>query len=336
MSEIVLATRIAFEKGEEVFRHTRQFEIRKVPSDEESVAEAVLANRSRAVIIGSVPYRGPLYEALSKSAGSEPGLIARFGVGHDNVDKRVAREHNLFVTTTPRTLDISVAEHTMWLLGSLVKDLPASDARFRAGEFVAPQGSEVCGKTLGIVGFGQIGRAVARIAHFGFSMRVIAADQRSVAELEASEGIGIEQIKAALGVEQYTDDVDAVLRESDAVTIHVSASEATRNLIDARRLGLMKPSAVLINTSRGPVVDEAALYEALRARRIGGAALDVFLVEPYEPSPTGCDLRSLDNVVLSPHSASNTHEANRRMAEACVANVAHFLAGRIDKLSRVD
>jgi phosphoglycerate dehydrogenase-like enzyme len=167
-------------------------------------------------------------------------------------------------------------------------------------------------------------------------MRVIAADQRSAAELEASEGKPLDQIKVSLGVERYTDDVDAVFRDSDVVAIHVSASEATRNMIDARRLGLMKPSAVLINTSRGSVVDEAALYEALRARRIAGAALDVFQAEPYEPSAAGCDLRSLDNLVLSPHTASNTREANRRMAEACVANVAHFLAGRIDQLPRVD
>jgi lactate dehydrogenase-like 2-hydroxyacid dehydrogenase len=195
---------------------------------------------------------------------------------------------------------------------------------------------ELAGKTLGILGFGVIGRRVARIAHFGFGMRVLAADCRPVREMEEQEGKSIEAVKADLGVDLYTCDLEPVLRESDILSIHLPATEKTGDFINADRISLLKTGALVVNTARGAVVDENALFEALSDGRLGGAALDVFQNEPYQPMTPEKDLRTLPNVVLTPHVASNTREANDRMAKACLDNIANFFNGHIDRLTRVD
>ncbi len=128
---------------------------------------------------------------------------------------------------------------------------------------------------------------------------------------------------------------EELFRESDVISIHLPSNADTRHFINETRLSWMKPTAVLINTARGAVLDEAALYDALAARRLAGAALDVFEIEPYQPVAPGKDLRTLDNVVMTPHIGSNTREANRRMAEMCLENVRHFLAGELKQLTRV-
>ena len=167
-------------------------------------------------------------------------------------------------------------------------------------------------------------------------MRVLAADCRPPEELEKQEGKSLDQIKAAFGLDLYTSDADAVLRQAQFVTVHLPATRETRRFIDRRRLGLMKPGAMLINTARGAVLDEDALYDALAEGRLAAAALDVFEWEPYKPVSAEKDLRKLQNVVLTPHAASNTWEANRRIAECALGNVAKFFAGRLDELNRVD
>ncbi len=336
MNEIVLVTQDAFPRCESTFRRQRALEILVCDEDEESLAEEVRQRQCRAVIVGGVPYRGPLYEALSDAGGSGGGLIARFGVGHDGIDKALAREKNVLVANTPGVLDVSVAEHALWLLGSLSRSLPSLDSQLKAGEFTGPEGIELDGKTLAIVGFGQIGRNLARMAHFGLSMRVLAADCRPIEDLEKCEGKTIEEITNSLGVELYTTDIETVLREADFVSLHVPATAQTQHLINKIALSQMKPSAMLINTARGSVVDEIALYDALVEERIAAAALDVFENEPYEPVSPEKDLRTLENVVLTPHTASNTQEANRRMAQAAMDNVANFFAGRIDQINLVE
>jgi lactate dehydrogenase-like 2-hydroxyacid dehydrogenase len=193
---------------------------------------------------------------------------------------------------------------------------------------------ELAGKTLGILGFGEIGRRVAAIAHFGFRMRVLAADVRSFSQMRQSGESELSAL-ARLGLACYTTDVQNVFRQSDVVTIHCSANAETRGFINAERLRWMKPGALLVNTARGSLVDEDALYDALAEGRLGGAALDVFQNEPYVPATAGKDLRSLDNVVLTPHIGSNTEEANRRMAQAALKNVLLFFEGRIDEMDRV-
>ncbi len=336
MAEIVLVTDTEFRKVETVFRAAGEFAVEPAPFPEEELAGAIRRRLSRAVIVGVERYRGPLYEALAAVAAGRGAIIARFGVGHDGIDKPQARREGIVVVNTPGVLDVSVAEHTMWLIGALARHVSSLDAQFRAGEFAGSAGMEIHGRVLGIIGFGAIGRRVAAMAHFGFGMQVMAADCLPAAALEERERRPLGEIRAAHGLSLYTDNVEDVLRQADVVTIHVSSGPRTRHLIDGRRLSLMQRHALLVNTSRGPVVDEVALYDALQAARLGGAALDVFQTEPYQPPAPDKDLRTLGNVVLTPHVGSNTAAANRRMAEACLANVARFFAGRMDGLPRVD
>ncbi len=223
-----------------------------------------------------------------------------------------------------------------WLLGSLVKRVPRLDAGFRAGQFAGYTGVELCGKTLGLLGFGGIARAVTRIAHFGLGMRVLACGRRSPQQLEQDEGRPWAELHARWGLAEYTTDPDRICRESDAISIHLPAQVDTLQFVERPGLAQLKPTAWLINTSRGSVVNEAALHDALHEGQIAGAALDVFQAEPYVPVAPDKDLRQLDNVILTPHVGSNTQEANRRMAEASLANVRAFLGGRPDQLTRVD
>ncbi len=334
MSETILVTELGYRKGEAVFRAVESHRVICVPAGEAALADAVLANDCRAVIVGIDPYRGPLYEALARTADGRGALIARFGVGHDNIDKPLAVRHGIHVTNTPGALDASVAEHAFWLMGELARRVGRAEARLRSGDFSAPPGVELAGKTLGILGCGEIGRRAAVLGRFGFGMQVLAADIRPFDQLRLPD----ENDRAALarlGLERYTDDVEAVFGQSDIVSLHLSANEKTRQFIDARRLSWMKPTAVLINTARGSVVDEDALYDAIADGRLGGAGLDVFQNEPYVPVTADKDLRTLDNVVLTPHIGSNTREANRRMAETALKNVMLFFAGRIDEMNGV-
>lgn len=336
MSEIVLVTETEYRKAEEIFRGVRGFDVAPAPPQEDALAALVRVRGARVAIVGNEFYRGALYGALAEVAGGRGALLARFGVGHDGVDKALARQHGIIVTNTPGTLDASVAEHTLWLIGALVKRLAFHEARLRAGAFEQRRGIELCGKTLGIIGLGAIGRRVAAMAHLGFGMRVVAAGGASPAELERREGRPLAEALAALGVASYTDDLAAVLREADIVSLHLPSNAATRRIINAARLAQMKPAAMLINTARGAVVDEVALYDALASGRIAGAALDVFEVEPYQPAAPDKDLRTLENVALTPHIGSNTVEANQRMAQSSLASAASFLAGRLGDLPRVD
>lgn len=327
MGEIVLVTEKEFLKGEQVFRAVKECSFQPAPAAERVLATAVAAKRSRVVVVGVERYTGQLYEALGKMGGWRGALIARFGVGHDGINKSLARKNNIVVTNTPGVLDISVAEHTIWLMGCLARNISAMEARFRSGEFTSQTGRELNGKLLGIIGLGGIGRRVAAIAHFGLGMRVIAAGRRPQDRLGAT--------LSELGVERYTNDPDTVFRQADIVSIHLPSNAQTRHFVNAQRLALMKPDAMLINTARGAVLDEGALYDALASGRLAGAALDVYENEPYEPVSPKKDLRTLNNVVLTPHIGSNTIEANERMALACVANVLAFLSGRMDEMTTV-
>ncbi len=335
MSNIVLVTESEFRKGEEVFSSADGVELEPVAADEAALAVAVRARRCRAVIVGVQPYRRELYEALASVAGQGPAVIARFGVGHDSIDKQQALVHGIWVTNTPGVLDQSVAEHTIWLMGALARHLPSADGTLRAGAFGGATGMELGGKLLGIVGCGGIGRRVAAIAHFGLGMRVLATGRRSVERLEADLGLPRSEILARWGLEDYTNDAELAFREADVVSIHLPAISETRNYVNAERLEQMRPAALLVNTARGSIVEEGALFDTLAAGRIAGAALDVYQHEPYVPADPAKDLRRLGNVVITPHISSNTREANQRMALASLGNVIHFLAGRYDAMSLV-
>ncbi len=336
MAECILVTEKEFAKAECVFSSQSSFNVHSAPTEEQSLADLILAKKCRAVIVGVESYSGPLYEALGKTGQDVGAIIARFGVGHDGIDKKLTRKHDIVLTNTPGVLDISVAEHAIWLMGCLARHVALVDAKVKAGQFIARTGREIRGQTLGVIGFGAIGRRVAAMAHFGFQMKVLAADIRPAEELAKQEGKTFEQVKATYGITTYTDDVDAVLGEADVVSVHLPANPQTLNFFNAQRFSMMKCGAFFINTARGSIVDEKALYDALASGHLAGGGLDVFVNEPYKPVASDKDLRKLNNVVLTAHTASNTVESNERMAKACLENVACFFSNRLNKLTRAD
>jgi glyoxylate reductase len=242
--------------------------------------------------------------------------VANFGVGYNNIDVAAAARRGVMVTNTPGVLTESTADLAMALLLAVGRRIVASDRYTREGrfQFWVPfhfLGHEVSGTTLGIAGMGRIGQAVARRAR-GFDMKVLYHNRtRLPADLERS--LGAQWVQW-----------DRLLSESDYLSLHVPLTSETRHLIGATELGMMKPGAFLINTARGPVVDEAALLDALRSGRIAGAGLDVYENEP-ELTP---GLTDLDNVVLLPHVGSATVATRRRMAAMAVDNLLAGLAGR--------
>jgi glyoxylate reductase len=249
------------------------------------------------------------------SAGPRLRTVANIAVGFDNIDVDACTRRGVAVSNTPGVLDETTADFAWTLLMAVARRLIEGDALCRSGQWKGWNldqlvGGDIWGKTLGILGFGRIGRAVARRAS-GFGMRVIYNDAvRAPSEIES-------ELRA-----EYMER-DTVLREADFLSLHVPLLPETRGLIGPRELALMKPTAFLINTSRGPVVQEAALITALERRQIAGAALDVFEREPQ----IGHGLLR-PNVVLAPHLASASLETRTRMAMMAVENTIAFFEGR--------
>lgn len=241
-------------------------------------------------------------------------VIAKHGAGVDNIDVEAATKRGIPVVYTPFANTDAVADHTIGLMLSVAKRIAEADRALKLGSGWGVRyeliGTDVAHKTLGIVGLGRIGGTVAKRAR-GFEMRVLAYDPYVSAE------------KAALmGAELV--DLETLLRSSDFVTVHVPLTEETRRLIGRLELGLMKKGAFLINTSRGEVVDEAALVEALSKGRLSGAALDVLEREPAEPDNP---LVRMDSVVVTPHMAAHTRETLRNMAVTVAEDVIRVLKG---------
>lgn len=336
MTNCVLVTDKEYRKGSQVFAAAEELEVFAASAGEEALAGEVRQRGASAVVVGVERYAGPLYAALAEAAGDGAhALIARFGVGYDGIDLAQARDHGILVTNTPGVLDQSVAEHALWLVGCLARHIAAGDAAMRQDGFPSATGVELAGRTLGIVGFGAIAQRLARMAYLGLGMRVVAADLLPLEALAERTGSTPGQIREGTGVITVHNDAAAVVEQADVVSIHLPAVPATRHFVNAGLLARFQPGALLVNTARGILVDEAALYDALSAGALAGAALDVFEAEPYQPHQPEKDLRTLSNVVLTPHLGSSTVEANRRMAEACVANLRAFAAGRTDTLTRV-
>jgi len=242
-------------------------------------------------------------------------IVSNMAVGYDNIDLEAATARRVLVTNTPGVLTETTADFAFALLLATARRVVEGDHLARSGGWPTwhPSfllGQDVHGATLGIVGLGAIGTAVARRAR-GFAMRVLYSDSRPRPELEAELGASFAPL-------------DALLRESDFVSLHVPLTPQTHHLIGGRELGLMKPSAFLINTSRGPVVDQEALCEALRSHVIAGAGLDVAEVEPV---PDGDPLLELGNLVLTPHVASASVATRARMADIAADAILAVLQG---------
>ncbi len=250
------------------------------------------------------------------AAGESLRVISNYAVGHDNIDLAAATRRGVLVCNTPGVLTETTADLAWALLMAAGRRVVEADAYLRAGKWQSwsPQlllGQDVNGATLGIIGFGRIGQAVGRRAS-GFDMRVIYTDVTR--QPDAERAIGAEFV-----------DLQALLRESDFVSVHTPLNDETHHLIGAEELALMKPSAVLVNTARGPIVDGAALAEALRERRIFAAGLDVF---ESEPIPSDDPLLELDNVVLLPHIGSASIATRTRMANMAAANLIAGVKGQ--------
>ena len=241
-------------------------------------------------------------------------VVGRVGVGVERIDQDACAARGVAVCPATGANAITVAEYTIAALllawrGTFLASRRVIDGDWPRQEMI---GHDLAGKTLGLVGFGNIGRAVAKRAR-AFEMTVIASDPYVAPE---------EPAWRALGVRPVT--LEAVLRESDAVSLHAPLTEETRHIIDATAIARMKPGALLINTSRGGTVDEAAMVAALRAGQLGGAVVDVFEREPLD-AETGAAFAGVPNLILTPHIAGLTEESNQRVSAVTVANVLRVL-----------
>jgi glyoxylate reductase len=243
-------------------------------------------------------------------------IVSNVAVGYNNLDVAAATKRGVMMTNTPGVVDDATADLTWALILAAARGVPFADRTVRAGKWKRWRmmeflGEDIYGKTIGIIGFGRIGRGVARRA-MGFNMKVLYASRSRASD-------SIEQELRASYVDKNT-----LLRESDVVTLHLPLFQETRHYIGAAELALMKKTAVLVNASRGPVVDEKALVRALKARRIAAAGLDVYEQEPaLSPGLTG-----LPNVALTPHIGSGTFETRLKMSTMAVTNCIAGLTGQ--------
>ena len=278
------------------------------PLDEASIRQAAE---------GCVGIVSQLMDPIRETVLSTPGLksVSNVAVGFDNVDVAAATSHKVMVTNTPGVLDDSTADFAFTLLMATARRIVEADSFTRSGRFRGwaidmMLGQDIFGATLGIVGVGRIGRGVAHRAK-GFNMRVLYYDPQPLPR-EAEEQLGATRV-----------DLGRLIAESDFISIHVPLTQETHHLFSTQQFNQMKRNAVLVNTSRGPVVDEAALVEALKGRKLAGAGLDVYEREPaVHPG-----LTPMPNVVLAPHIASATVRTRSEMSAMAARNMATAVRG---------
>ncbi len=325
MKNIILITQPEYDKALPVFANSPEIECGPVSPDEATLAEAIRATGCRAVILGVDLYKDELYQALTENAGEEAALIVRFGFGTDGINKPLAKAKGITLVNTPVDIQTSVAELTLFHIGSLMRHIPQLNSSIHAGSFTPIRGRELNGQTALIIGGGKIGMKVMRMLHQGFDVSTLVCDSRPEADWLENTGSSREVLRETFGIKEYSQNLDVLLPRADIVSIHLPLTPETKNLIGPAQLAQMKPGSVLLNIGRGGIVDEAALYDALSSGHLAGAATDVFVNEPYEPISPDKDLRTLENIVLTPHCGSDTVEANARMASSAVTQAAQFL-----------
>ncbi|AEC01265.1 phosphoglycerate dehydrogenase [Parasphaerochaeta coccoides] len=265
---------------------------------EEKIGEA------DAIIAGLEPYTAELLAKATKLK-----VLSRYGVGYDAVDLEATRKQNIAVTITPGANSDSVADMAVSLMLSVARNIPIMDSTTRNGTPQRPSSVEMWRKTLGVIGTGRIGKGVIKRC-LGFEMRVLCHDVYQDPELLTMKDV------------TYTD-LETLISNSDFISIHTPLTPDTHNLFSSETFKKMKPRAILVNTARGGIIDERALYDALIAKQIGGAGLDVTSGdEPYE------GLRHLPNCILTPHAGAATYEAGSKMSYLAAENVLAVLEGR--------
>lgn len=273
---------------------------------------------SEAELLPLLPGMDAVFASMDKFSAAVLGskeaanlkLISRWGVGYDAIDVPAATKQGIVIAYTPGLLNDAVADYAMALLFAVARRVHEGHTSMREGKWTSLWGQDVSGKTLGIIGCGRIGQAVAKRAS-GFNMRLLGADTQAN---DDAKKLGIEFVP-----------LDQLLAESDYVSLHCALTPETRGLIGEAQLRRMKPTAYLINTSRGPVIDEAVLLRALNEKWIAGAAIDAFVVEPL---PADHPLRSAPNLLLTPHQASFGTDTGARVSEAAARAIVEMQAGR--------
>jgi len=317
----VLITREIPRAGIELLRkHALELDYRKGPplSDKE-LKEAI---KDVDAIIPVIPDQ--ITKEVLEAAGENLKIVAHYAVGYDSIDVDAASEMGIYVSNTPGDLTESVAEHSMALMLAAGRKVGQADKFTREGKYkywdpMIFLGPVFAGKTLGLVGLGRIGKHFARLAKGGFNMRILYNDVKRDEDSEQELG--------AL----YTK-LDDLLEQSDVVSIHVPLLPSTRHLIGLSEFKKMKPTAYLINTSRGPVIDEDAMILALKENWIEGAGIDVYEEEPKIRQ----DLKDLENVILTPHIGSATREARIEMARMAAENVIEVLINKKPPINKVN
>ena len=249
------------------------------------------------------------------SSASKLKVISRTGVGVDNVDVSAATEKGILVLNTPQANSVSVAEHTVAMIIAISKQLLMYDSELRAGNFKIRRNNkavDIDGKTLGLIGCGRIGRFAAEKCRAAFGMDIIGYDP---------------YITEAEGITMYTD-IEEVFKRADYISLHIPLTPETKNLVGDKLLSLMKPTAYIINTARGGIIDEQALAQKLKNEEIAGAALDVL---ESEPPAIDNPLLGLKSVILTPHTAALTKECSARVAYEAALGIADYLNGNTPK-----
>ena len=279
--------------------------------DSDATDPVVLANRLKDADV-AVNIRGRTrFTAAVLQACPKLKLISIWGTGTDNVDLKAAAAHGITVTNTPGANAVAVAEHTVALILAVVKQLAPADRAMRQGGWPRNLVPQLRGKRLGLIGTGLIGREVAAMGR-GLGLEVVAWTFHPNANLAVSLGL------------RYVE-LDELLQTSDIVSMHLRATPDTQQFLNRERLGMLKPGAILVNTARGALIDEVALVEWLREKRIAGAGLDVFETEPL---PAGHPLTALPNVLLTPHCGGMTPDSNLIGLDMAVQNIENFLQGK--------
>lgn len=262
-----------------------------------------------AILARLTPYPAELFEAAPRLR-----IVARHGVGVNNIDTHAAARHGVWVTNTPGVNANPVAEHAIMLMLSCAKDIIRQDAGIKRGSFSGREsyvGLELRGRTLGIVGYGSIGRLTAEKARFGLGMDVLALVRRVP---EGGDGIA-----------RFTDDLNELLERSDVVSLHIPSSPGNRRMFGAEQFRRMRPGALFINTARGDLVDEAALYDALSTGHLRAAGIDVWETEPVSASNP---ILTLPNVIATPHEAAFTKECLDAMSLGAAEEIVRVLTGQ--------
>ena len=279
-------------------------ELKKLTAADGPIPEQLKAElpTADAVIAGLEDYDRALIESASRLK-----VISRYGVGYDKVDLQAAADHNIAVTITPGANGDSVADLAMALMLDCARNVTQMDCGIKGKNQIRPSGVEMWEKTLGVVGAGRIGKGVAKRCT-GFNMRILCYDQYQD-----------EAFARECGAEYV--DLETLIRESDFITIHSPLTEETRNMFSTEQFRMMKKDAIFVNTARGGIVDEEALYEALKNGEIRAAGLDATVVEPPYESP----LCTLPNCILTPHAGAATKEASSKMSLMAAQNVLDVL-----------